>query len=195
MFIDSIFYGKKNRFVAWNGHQDVQEPIIKGLEGFADSNPLWVRRWFRKIISEIIKNPGMRFETILRVLEESFFELEEVICKNKKKIEQELKFSQRLKKSAYEYKENVRTGALARLLNKDKGEEVFWYEIIHKDKTTNGTFTITTPSSEEINVKKYKNYLLNKLSDTLEIAGFDFISLRSASVQRILPITSERPVE
>jgi hypothetical protein len=97
----------------------------------------------------------------LRVLEESFFELEEVIYNNKKKIEQELKFSQR----------------------------------IDKDKTTNGTFIITTPSSEEINIKKYKNYLLNKLSDTLEIAGFDFISLRSASVQKISPITSERPVE
>jgi hypothetical protein len=65
----------------------------------------------------------MRFETILRILEESFFELEEVICKNKKKIEQELKFSQRLKKYAYEYKENVRTGVLAGLLNKDRGED------------------------------------------------------------------------
>ena len=131
----------------------------------------------------------MRFETILHVLEESFFELEEVIRKDKKKIEQELKFSQRLKKSAYEYKENVRTGVLAGLLNKDKGEEVFWYEIIDKDQTTRGTFTITTPSSEEINIEKYKNYLLNKLSDTLEIVGCDLSGLRSGSVQKVFPIT------
>jgi DNA polymerase, archaea type len=189
IFINSIFYGKKNRFVAWNGLQDGQEPVIKGLEGLADSNPLWVRKWFRKIIFEIIKNPEMRFETILHVLEESFYELDEIICKNKKKIEQELKFNQRLKKSAYEYKENVRTGVLAGLLNKDKGEEVFWYEIINKDKTTNGTFTITTPGLEEINIKKYKNYLLNKLSDTLEIVGCDVSGLRSGSVQKVFPIT------
>jgi DNA polymerase, archaea type len=187
IFANSIFYGKKNRFVAWNGLDD--EPIIKGLDGLADSNPPWVRKWFRKIIFEIIENPEMRFETILHVLEESFYELDEIICKNKKKIEQELKFSQRLKKSAYEYKENVRTGVLAGLLNKDKGEEVFWYEIIDKDKTSNGTFTITTPSSEEINIKKYKNYLLNKLSDTLEIVGCDVSGLRSGSVQKIFPIT------
>ena len=179
---------------AWNGLQDGQRPVVKGLEGLADSNPLWVRKWFKEILFEIIKNPGMRFKTVSNILSEAFLELEGVICKNKKKIEQELKFSQRLKKSAYEYKENVRTGVLAGLLNKDKGEEVFWYEIIGKDQTTKETFTVTTPSSEEINIKKYKNYLLNKLSDTLQIAGFDINGLRSALMQKIFPITSERSV-
>ncbi len=47
VFVNSIFYGKKNRFVAWTGFEK-DEPIIKGLDGLADSNPLWVRRWFRK---------------------------------------------------------------------------------------------------------------------------------------------------
>jgi DNA polymerase, archaea type len=190
IFVNSIFYGKKNRFVAWNGLQDDQEPVIKGLEGLANSNPLWVRKWFRKIIFEIIKNPEMRFETVSNIVGEAFFELKEVICKNKNKIEHELKFSQRLKKSAYEY-ENVRTGVLSRLLNKDKGEEIFWYEVIHKDKYTKRIYSITTPVSEEVNTRQYMNYLLNKLSDTLEIAGFDIIGLRLTSIQKTFPITSE----
>ena len=40
-----------------------------------------------------------------------------------------------------------------------------------------------------INVNKYKSYLINKLSDTLEIAGFNIIDLRSALIQKILPIS------
>ena len=195
IFINSIFYGKKNRFVAWNKrNRDEEGPVIKGLDGLADSNPLWVRKWFRKIITEIIKNPEMRFKNIGRLLEESFYELEEIICKNQKKIEQELKFSQRLKKSHYEYKENVRTGVLARLLHKDKGEVVFWYEINDEDKSTNGTFTIKTPTSGIININKYKSYLINKLSDTLEITGLDITGLRSVSIQRITTISPEGSV-
>ncbi len=62
IFINSIFYGKKNRFVAWNGLDD--EPILKGLEGLADSNPRWVRKWFRKILFAIIKEPEMRRDYI-----------------------------------------------------------------------------------------------------------------------------------
>jgi DNA polymerase I len=192
IFINSIFYGKKNRFVAWNGQdRDDKGPVIKGLDGLADSNPLWVKKWFRKIITEIIRNPDMMFKNVVSLLEDSFFELEEIICKNQKKIEQELKFSQRLKKSPYEYKENVRTGVLAGLLNKDKGEDVFWYEIVDEDEFTNGTFTIKIPTSEMININKYKSYLINKLSDTLEITGFNVTGLRSASIQDIAPISIE----
>ena len=41
---------------------------------------------------------------------------------------EELKFTQRLKFHSYEYKDHVRTGVLAKLLNKDKGDLVHWYE-------------------------------------------------------------------
>jgi len=41
---------------------------------------------------------------------------------------EELKFTQRLKLCPYEYKEYVRTGVLAKLLDKDKGDLVYWYE-------------------------------------------------------------------
>ena len=53
VFINSIFYLKKNRYVAWTGNEK-DEPIIKGLDGLSDSNPLWVRRWFKKIVVELV---------------------------------------------------------------------------------------------------------------------------------------------
>ena len=78
VFVNSIFYGKKNRFVAWTGFEK-DEPIIKGLDGLANSNPLWVRRWFKNIVIEIIKyKPNTRFEMIPRILKEAFNELEEI---------------------------------------------------------------------------------------------------------------------
>jgi DNA polymerase, archaea type len=48
VFINSIFYLKKNRYVAWTGNEK-DEPIVKGLDGLTDSNPLWVRRLLRKL--------------------------------------------------------------------------------------------------------------------------------------------------
>jgi DNA polymerase elongation subunit (family B) len=121
VFTNSIFYGKKNRFVTWTGLEE-DEPIIKGLDGLADSNPLWVRRWFKNILIEIIKHPNTRFEMVPRMLKEAFNELEE-ICNDKVRIENELKFTHRLKKHVYEYAEHVRTGVIAGLLEKDKGDE------------------------------------------------------------------------
>ena len=47
IFQNTIVYGKKNRFVGWTG-KDQEKPLIKGLDGFADSNPLWIRKWFLK---------------------------------------------------------------------------------------------------------------------------------------------------
>jgi hypothetical protein len=34
VFTNSIFYGKKNRFVAWTSNQK-DEPVIKGLDGLS----------------------------------------------------------------------------------------------------------------------------------------------------------------
>ena len=81
VFANSIFYGKKNRFVAWTGFEK-DEPIIKGLDGLADSNSLWLRRWFRNILVEIIRHPSTRFETIPRMLKEAFVDLY-AICRNR----------------------------------------------------------------------------------------------------------------
>ena len=38
VFQNSIVYGKKNRFVGWTG-KDPERPLMKGLDGLADSNP------------------------------------------------------------------------------------------------------------------------------------------------------------
>lgn len=88
------------------------KPIIKGLDGLADSNQLWVRRWFERIVNEIVKRPDKRFENIPVMLKESMFELDYVICKSVDEIEQELKFTSGLDKYANEYKGNARARVL-----------------------------------------------------------------------------------
>jgi DNA polymerase elongation subunit (family B) len=133
IFINSIFYGKKNRFIAWTGFEK-DEPIMKGLDGLADSNPTWVRRWFKNILIEIIKHPNTRFEMVPIMLKEASDELEE-ICNDKVRIDNELKFTHRLKKHGHEYSEHVRTGVIAKLLERDKGDTIHWYETVkERDK-------------------------------------------------------------
>lgn len=85
------------------------------------------------------------------------------ICKS---IREELKFTQRLRKYSYQYDETPRAGVIARLLGKDKGEEIGYYEIKHKDKVTNGKFSITIPNTDNLNLQKYESIRLDKLSDT-----------------------------
>lgn len=152
IFLNSIVYGKKNRFVGWTCKEN-EEPIIKGLDGLADSNPLWIRRWFFKIVNEIIKEPEERYETIPKILREAVFELENVICMSSDSIEKELKYTQRLKKYPHEYAKSVRTGILGVLLKKDKGEEVYWFETNCKDNYTNSNFSISVPTSKTLNLE------------------------------------------
>jgi DNA polymerase I len=186
---DCKFYGKKNRFVAWTGFEK-DEPIIKGLDGLADSNPLWVRRWFKNILIEIIKHPNTRFEIVPRMLKEAFNDLEE-ICDDKLRIENELKFTHRLKKYVYEYSEHVRTGVIARLL--DRGETIHWYETVEEIKTTkNGKQRIIKGYSinpDNLNIECYKKYLLSKLEDTLNLAGINVLELGHNTI-RIQDINS-----
>ena len=176
VFTNSIFYPKKNRYVAWTGNEK-DEPIIKGLDGLSNSNPLWVRKWFKKIAVELVKHPETRFQVIPKLIQESFDELDSRINAG-----EELKFTQRLKLYPYEYEDHVRTGILAKLLDKDKGDLVYWYE----------TYTLEYVKSKEcwkrkknysikpenLNLDEYKNLLLNKLKDSLEIAGFDTDELK-----------------
>ena len=75
VLLNSIFYGKKNRFVGWTGHE-TDEPVIKGLDGLSNSNPLWVQKWFKKIVIEIIKHPETRFEVVPQMLREAFSDLD-----------------------------------------------------------------------------------------------------------------------
>jgi hypothetical protein len=127
---------------------------------------------------------------IPKILKESFFELENVICTSKNSIEKELKFTQRLKKYPHEYAKGVRPGILGKLLEKDKGEQVHWFETNAKDKETGGYFSIVTPLYENINLQAYKNLLLDKLKDTLEISGFDAVAIKQEIINRTLPINS-----
>jgi DNA polymerase elongation subunit (family B) len=169
-FVNSIIYGKKNRFVGWSGKEN-EDIVIKGLDGLAKSNPLWVRRWFYKILTEIIKRPEKRFETIPNLLRDAMFELKNEIIKSKERIDQELKFTQKLKYNPEQYKQSVRAGRLARLLGRDQGEEVYWFETNSIDAYTDAKYSIKLPDINNINLQKYETLLLHKLKDTLEIAG------------------------
>lgn len=116
------------------------------------------------------------------------FELEHIICKSHSMIERKLKFIQRLKKYPNEYEQSVRSGRIGRLLGKDKGEEIYWYEIKHKDKDTEGNYSVIIPASENLDLDYYKRMLIDKLKDTLEITGFDVTGLRSEILKKILSI-------
>ena len=122
VFVNSIFYLKKNRYVAWTGNEK-EEPVIKGLDGLSDSNPLWVRKWFKKIVVELVKHPETRFEVIIRMIKEAFDELDS----DRISREEDLKFTQILSKDAHEYKGHSRPKILAETLDKGKGELVHWY--------------------------------------------------------------------
>lgn len=179
-----------NRFVGWSGKEN-EEPIIKGLDGLAYSNPLWIRKWIYKIIEEIVKRPETRFKTVLNMLNEAVFELENVMCKSPHNIQKELQFTQKLRYHPRDYKTKSKVAIVGKLLEKDKGEEVYWHGTIDKDEQTKGNYSFNLPKPNNINLQKYISILLDKLNDTLEITGFDIIKIRSEVMNeaaRINPI-------
>jgi DNA polymerase I len=97
IFVNSIFYLKKNRYVAWTGNEK-DEPVIKGLDGLSESNPLWVQKWFKEIVVEMVKHPETRSEVIPKMIQEAYDELDSVRID----VAEELKFTQRLKLHPYE---------------------------------------------------------------------------------------------
>jgi len=92
-----------------------------------------------------------------------------------------MKFTQRLKKYPDKYKGHVRTGILAKLLDKDKGDIVHWYATYTEVHVKNNQCWKKKKSysikPENLNLDEYKNLLLNKLKDSLEIAGFNTAAL------------------
>ena len=174
----------QNRFVAWTGSEN-DEPITKGLDGLSDSNPAWIRKWFKKILSEIIKHPERRFEVIPILIKEAFTELDS----SRLNAEEELKYTQRLNLHSYEYEPGVRAGVLAKLLGKDKGDLIYWYETFAeeyvKSKKCWKRKRSYSVKPEKINLNEYKNLLLKKLKDTLEI-GFNMSGLRQEKLLLLL---------
>jgi hypothetical protein len=67
-------------------------------------------------------------------------------------------------------------GVIAKQLNKDKGDLIYWYETFKEEYNKNNrnwrrkkTYSVRP---NNLNLEEYKNLLLNKLKDTLEISGF-----------------------
>ena len=104
------------------------------------------------------------------------------ICNDELLVENELKFTHRLKKSTSEYSEHIRTGITARLLAKDKGDVIHWYETVKEVKIDdkNGKQRIVNGFSVEpnnLNVEQYKKILMPKLRDTLSLTGIEVSDL------------------
>jgi hypothetical protein len=94
-----------------------------------------------------------------------------------------LKYTHRLNLHSYEYDSGVRAGVLAKLLGKDKGDLVYWYETfteeyVESKKSWKRKRRSYSVKPEKINLEEYKNLLHRKLKDTLEIAGFNMNDLR-----------------
>lgn len=196
IFINSIFYAKKNRFVAWTGNEN-EEPIIKGLDGLSDSNPLWVKRWFERILIELVKCPDTRKEVIPMMIKEAFEELDIPCCID---FSKELKYEQKVGKEIHEYKgEGCRTFKLAKLLGKDKGDLVYWYDTYEEVYVGKGKKKIKSYSiesePENLNLDSYKELLLKKLKDSLEITGFNMATLKQEliKVQLVSPSSQLLP--
>jgi DNA polymerase elongation subunit (family B) len=165
VFVNSILYGKKNRFVGWTGNQN-DEPVIKLPDVLSAANPLWALRWLERIIVELVKHPQTRFEVIPKMIKEAFDELDS----GRIDLEEELKFTHKLSKEPHEYKNNARVATLAETLGKGKGELVHYYETHDR-----GGYSTRL---ENVNLQKYKNFLMDKLEDSLQITGFDVVALK-----------------
>jgi hypothetical protein len=112
------------------------------------------------------------------MIKEAFTELDS----GRLNAEDELKYTQRLNLLSYEYESSVRAGVLAKLLGKDKGDLVYWYETYTEEYIESKKYWKRKRSysvkPEKINLEEYKNLLLKKLKDTLEIAGLNMNNLR-----------------
>jgi hypothetical protein len=138
-----------------------------------------VQRWFKKIVVEIVRHPKTRFEVIPTMLKEAFSELDN----GNFNAEIDLMYTHRLKKHTHEYAGHVRAGVLAKLLGKDKGDLVYWYETytegyVESKKCWKRKRRSYSIKPEKINLEEYKDLLLKKLKDTLELAGFNMNDLR-----------------
>ena len=81
-----------------------------------------------------------------------------------------------MNKSADEYAEHIRAGAIARSQFRNKGDIIYWYETIKETRSAkkNGKQRILNGYSivpDNLNVERYKRILMSKLKDTFEIVG------------------------
>lgn len=108
------------------------------------------------------------------MLKEAFSDLD-----NGRVNAEELRFTQRLGQYLYEYKNEH---GRACKLGKDKGDLVYWYETYTEEYVKSKKCYKRKKSyfiqPENLNLYEYKNFLLKKLKDTLEIAGFNFLELK-----------------
>jgi hypothetical protein len=84
-----------------------------------------------------------------------------------------LKYTQRLNLHSYEYESGVRAGVLAKLLGKDKGDLVYWYETYTKGYVESKKCWKSKRSYSvkpaKINLEGYKNLLLRAYPKNIDM--------------------------
>ena len=165
-----MIFDKKNRFIAWTGNP-ADNPILKNLDGMSGRYPKWIKENVAKIASRIITSED--HHAVESLIDEAFYEL-----KSGKVRHENLAFITKLSKEPEEYKnQNDRMKVLAKMLGACKGDTVYWYETLSEsvhDKS-NRPYSV---KPENLNLYEYKNLLLNKLADILEITGLNMYDLR-----------------
>jgi DNA polymerase, archaea type len=184
-FINTIIFDKKNRFVAWTGNS-ADKPILKNLDGMSGRYPKWIKQNIAKIATYIITTDDHR--SIESLINQAFIELE-----SGKVSDKDLAFA-KLSKEPEEYKnENDRMRVLGKMAGAKKGDTVCWYETFTEEYVKSRQCWKRKKSysvkPENLNLDAYKNLLLNKLTDSLEIAGFKMDDLReNVSHAKMTPI-------
>jgi DNA polymerase, archaea type len=160
----------------------------------SDSKPIWIQKWFKKIVVEIIKHAKTRFEVISKMLKEAFNEPDN----GNFNAEIDLKYTHGLRKHSHEYAGHVRAAVLAKLLDKDKGDLVYCYDTFTEEYIVSKKCWKRKKSysdkPENLNLEEYKNHLFKKLKDTLEITGFNIDHLKQQVLSKhtaAIPISRE----
>jgi hypothetical protein len=111
---------------------------------------------------------------------------------------QRLRYTHRLRRHTHEYAGHSRAAVLAKLLDKDKGDLVYWYETFAEEYVTSKKCWKRKKSysdkPENLNLEEYKNLLFKKLKDNLEITGFNMNDLKQQELSKLtatIPISQE----
>jgi DNA polymerase, archaea type len=177
VYVNSIFYGKKNQSVEWND-KETDRPIIKN-PGNSRAQCKWVRKWFVDIVTEIVKHPETRFEKVPIMLKQAYADLKYIIDSG---LFSQLKFTETMNQELNAYEENNRIRKLGTKQKKKRGDLVFHYKSIPNTIPDSAGYC---DESKDINQYWNRRYLLHKLESTFEVTGIDYNAMIEAAAEDI----------
>jgi DNA polymerase elongation subunit (family B) len=160
----TIIFDKKNRYIAWTGNSEYR-PILKNLDGMSRKYPAWIKQQIEKIAIHLITKSNV---DVIPVIKQAFEDLDYGMFEAKN-----MQFTEQLDKNPIHYPtdKDIRNKVLGLELGAGKGELVYWYESLANKR---GYST----KIKDLSIKKYKQILLNKIEDILEIAGYNVTEVK-----------------